>query len=375
MGQKVPPGLRKRGETWYIWKTIGNHRIRESTGTSNLAEAEKYLAHRMEQIRNSEVYGVRPKRTFREAATRYLNEETKVSVCEDARELKHLDPYIGDLSLDAIHMGTLQQFIRDRKHRGKRKEGSPPKDVSKRTINGALQTVRHILNLAASEWLDDNGKTWLEHPPKIKLLPETDRRPPYPISFDEQEKFFAELPEHLAKMALFKVNTGCREAEVCNLKWEWEEQIPQLDTSVFIIPAHRVKNREERLVVLNSVARAVVDEMRGKHDEYVFTYRGRSIKHMNDSAWKKARVRAGLPQVRVHDLKHTFGRRLRAAGVSFEDRQDLLGHKSSRVTTHYSAPELINLIQAAERVCGNHWHKSGTMVILKGNSRRLTAVK
>jgi hypothetical protein len=111
MGQKVPPGLRKRGETWYIWKTIGNHRIRESTGTSDLAEAERYLAHRMEQIRKAEVYGVRPKRTFREAATRYLNEATKVSVCEDARELKHLDPYIGDLSLDAIHMGTLQQFI------------------------------------------------------------------------------------------------------------------------------------------------------------------------------------------------------------------------------------------------------------------------
>ena len=34
------------------------------------------------------------------------------------------------------------------------------------------------------------------------------------------------------------------------------------------------------------------------------------------SGWKRARLRAELPQVRVHDLKHTFGRRLRAAGVS-----------------------------------------------------------
>ena len=49
---------------------------------------------------------------------------------------------------------------------------------------------------------------------------------------------------------------------------------------------------------------------------------------MLNTAWMKARVRAGLPHVRVHDLKHTFGRRLRAEGVSFEDRQDLLGHKS-----------------------------------------------
>ncbi len=135
------------------------------------------------------------------------------------------------------------------------------------------------------------------------------------------------------------------------------------------------KNRQDRLVVLHSIAKAVIEDVRGNHPEYVFTYRGGPIKRMNDSAWKKPTIRAGLPQVRVHDLKHTFGRRLRAAGVSFEDRQDLLGHKSSRVTTHYSAPELINLIQAAERVCTQNRSKLGTMVVLKGNSRLLTAVK
>jgi integrase len=56
---------------------------------------------------------------------------------------------------------------------------------------------------------------------------------------------------------------------------------------------------------------------------------------MGNSTWYAARRRADLNQVRVQDLKHTFGRRLRAAGVSFEDRQDLLGHRSSLVTTLY----------------------------------------
>ena len=46
---------------------------------------------------------------------------------------------------------------------------------------------------------------------------------------------------------------------------------------------------------------------------------------------------------------NTYGRRLRAAGVSFEDRQDLLGHKSTRITTHYSAAELACLIAASEK--------------------------
>jgi hypothetical protein len=37
--------------------------------------------------------------------------------------------------------------------------------------------------------------------------------------------------------------------------------------------------------------------------------------------------------------------------VSFEDRQDLLGHRSGRITTHYSAAELSKLLEAANRVC------------------------
>ncbi len=93
---------------------------------------------------------------------------------------------------------------------------------------------------------------------------------------------------------------------------------------------------------------------------------------MNTTAWQNARVRAadkwkertgeeaadGFRRVRIHDLKHTFGRRLRAAGVSFEDRQDLLGHKSSRITTHYSSAELTSLIAAAEKVCDSESRNS-----------------
>lgn len=86
---------------------------------------------------------------------------------------------------------------------------------------------------------------------------------------------------------------------------------------------------------------------------------------MNNSSWKRVRRNVGLSQVRVHDLKHTFGRRLRAAGVNYEDRQDLLGHKSGRITTHYSAAQLLNLIEAANRVCGKNSRKGPALVMLK----------
>jgi len=104
-------------------------------------------------------------------------------------------------------------------------------------------------------------------------------------------------------------------------------------------------------VVLNRIARNVVEGERGKHLGVVFTYHGERLARVRNHAWKKARDRAGLPEVRVHDLRHTFGHRLRAAGVSFEDRQDLLGHKSARITTHYSSPDLIRLLDAANVLC------------------------
>jgi integrase len=180
-------------------------------------------------------------------------------------------------------------------------------------------------------------------------------------NWEEQERLFRELPPHVANMALFAVNTGCRDTEICNLQWSWEIPVLGLDYSVFIIPKAIVKNREDRLVVLNRIAKSVIDEVRGQHPDYVFTFKGRPVKKMLRTAWKKARIRAGLPQVRVHDLKHTFGRRLRAAGVSFEDRQDLLGHKSGRITTHYSAAELSNLLEASNKVCNG---QSGPVLVL-----------
>ena len=74
----------------------------------------------------------------------------------------------------------------------------------------------------------------LAHAPKVKLFREDDKRPPYPFSPAEQVRLFHELPSHLTKMALFKVNTGCLEQEICNLRWDWEVPVTELNTSVFV---------------------------------------------------------------------------------------------------------------------------------------------
>jgi hypothetical protein len=51
--------------------------------------------------------------------------------------------------------------------------------------------------------------------------------------------------------------------------------------------------------------------------------------------------------------------------VSFEDRQDLLGHKSNRITTHYSVAELQSLINASEKVCGERGSEKPSLVLVR----------
>ena len=354
MGRKKTPGLIKRTGLWHIDKRIGGKRVCQSTGTDRLEEAEIFLARLIEETRQAQVYGVRPTRTFEQAAAKFvLENQHKRSISNDIGRLRLLMPWIGDTPLDRLHRGTLQPWIEFR-----HKEGA-----AVGTINHGLKVVRRILNLAATEWIDEYGMTWLFAAPKIKLLPDTHKRQPYPLSWKEQDSLLKELPKHLAQMALFGVNTGCRDNEICNLRWEWEVKVPALGTSVFIVPGWHVKNGEDRLIVLNRIASSVVDEQRGKHPTHVFAYQGKPTTRMLNGAWLRARRRAGLPEVRVHDLKHTFGRRLRAAGVSFEDRQDLLGHRSGRITTHYSAAELSRLIEAADSVCDRGQGKPELVVL------------
>lgn len=145
------------------------------------------------------------------------------------------------------------------------------------------------------------------------------KRGPYPLSFEEKRLLFSELTGHLARMALFKVNTGTREHEVISLRWQWEVPVPELETSVFVVPRAHVKKGIERVVVLNRIARSVIESCRGEHAELVFTHgRGRGYTNIYNSGWQGARRRAGeryqkelggscpdgFRNVRVHDLKH-----------------------------------------------------------------------
>ena len=64
MGRRRVPGLVRRRGVWHIDKRIEGQRVCQSTGSSELGEAQRFLARLSECLRQAKIYGVRPERSF-----------------------------------------------------------------------------------------------------------------------------------------------------------------------------------------------------------------------------------------------------------------------------------------------------------------------
>jgi hypothetical protein len=113
MGRKRTPGLVKRGGIWHIDKRFGGQRICQSTSSAELEEAETTLARIIEKARQARVYGVRPQRTFEQAAANFITENAhERSINDDVSRLSQLLPFIGQLALDRVHRGAARSLGR-----------------------------------------------------------------------------------------------------------------------------------------------------------------------------------------------------------------------------------------------------------------------
>ena len=363
MGRKQSGIYQNDKNRWCVDKVYRGTRLREHF--ESFEEAENWLIRQLEILRQVNLFGARRVRTFNEAAAKYLiDHKVKVSLQTDIYLLESVMPFIGDLALDNIHDATLAPYVTKRLADGR----------SHKTINLTLGSVRHILNLAARSWRDEEtGKTWLETAPLIKLLPLIGhQREPRPISWGEQRKLFEALPSHLLNMALFDLNTGARDEVVCGLKWDWEIEIPELETSVFLVPKDSVKGRKrDRILVCNKVAKQVIDAQRGIHDEYVFTYSGHRIDTMNNSGWQRARKLAGLGDLHVHDLRHTVGMRLRETAVGEATIADILWHNRPSMTAHYSVAQVGELYEALNKISDESNRVNRSLVMIAREARNL----
>ena len=370
MGQNTRGIYPQDNGLWQVDKWKRGTRFRQR-GFESFDEAERWLITQLADQRKVLVHGERATYTFNRAAAHYISlHEQKASLETEIFMLESVMPYIGHLELHQVHDGTLASYQAKRLEQGR----------AHKTINLALGVVRRILNLAATSWRDESGKTWLEQAPKITMLPLVGhQRDPRPITWGEQRTLLPKLPGHLARMSLFTLNTGVRDDVACSLRWEWEIKVPELGISVFEVPREHVKGRKKsRVVICNSVAQSVIESVRGQHQDFVFVYRRERVKNtgqapkmpyrrigtMNNTAWQTARSAAGLGDLHVHDLRHTVGMRLREAGVPEGTISDILWHSTKSMTQHYSVAQIVELHQALEKVKDDagRWNKSLAML-------------
>lgn len=95
------------------------------------------------------------------------------------------------------------------------------------------------------------------------------------------------------------------------------------------------KNGEDRTVRLCDRALATLAAIGPQDKGPVFTFRDRPVKSMK-TAFNRARERAGLTDVRFHDLRHTFASRLVQAGIPLYEVMHLTGHKSLEMVQRYA---------------------------------------
>lgn len=308
-------------------------------------------------------------RTFAEAANRYLTEFQGKDKSRAAHSIYAVKHYIGNLRLIDVDDEAMQQFKEDRRLGIGPfvDEDGKPRPAMASTVNKDLTQVVTILNKAARVW------RWLPQAPKLEHIKGATRQP-YPLTWEEQDRLLRRLPTGWdLGLALYALNTGCRKEEIYGLKWSDRRWVPELDIKnadgsvkerMYVFVLSETKNGHTRAVIVNSIARRTVEaqlEYQQEHgmSEYVFPshrigQQGSRVRHggkMFDLAWKLA----GLPYTKMvkrglHNCRHTFAHRLRAAGVQQEDRNALLGHANTNLAEHYAQSDIARLLECAERV-------------------------
>ena len=135
-------------------------------------------------------------------------------------------------------------------------------------------------------------------------------------------------------IAMFLLSTGARMNEVLSAEWS---QI-NIRTRTWKIPALNSKSKKVRSVPLNDSALAIISQLNTEAEfEFLFVNRVTGNPYTNiHKAWGKIRNQAGLPNLRIHDLRHQYASFLVNSGRTLYEVQQILGHSTSKVTERYS---------------------------------------
>ena len=157
--------------------------------------------------------------------------------------------------------------------------------------------------------------------------------------------------EMLQYIVLFLIYTGARKREVLDARWrdiDWAQRS-------WRIP--KTKSGKVRHIPLSTGAMKVLEHLRmrireGFLDEQAIFANPKTGEPFVSFfySWNNARIRAGLPEFRIHDLRHSFASYLVNAGRSLYEVQELLGHADIKTTSRYAHLSRERLVAAVETV-------------------------
>ncbi len=338
--------LFKRNDSPYWWVKFPHNgrRIQHSTGTTDQTKAQEYHDKLKASLWDQERLGIKPRRTWNEAVVKYLAETThKASQSDDRTQLRWVDRFLNGMQLDRIDRELLDRIMTARMAEG----------VANSTVNRTLEVVRAVLRRAAFDW------DWISKVPRVRMLPEPKRRIRW-LTREEADRLIRALPEHLAAMARFSLETGLRRSNVTGLLWSQVD----LTRRTAWIHADQAKARKAIAVPLSATAMVLIRDQVGKHSTHVFSFRGKPVRQVNTKAWRQTLKRVSIEDFRWHDLRHTWASWHVQAGTPLYVLQELGSWECVEMVRKYAHLASDHLMQYVDRMSGPRLVQDGEVATI-----------
>ncbi len=252
---------------------------------------------------------------------------------DDSKLRKELLPRFGRAALDAISPREIQQMHVQIQSRS-----------SNSNANRYLALLKRMFSLAC-EWeiIKRNPARAVK---KVKENSPRDRV----LSTEEIRQFLSALErlenKSVAAGLRFLLYTGLRKNEAFRLEWKY------VDRERGTVYLSHTKSGKPRLVLLNTLARAVIEERwAARVGDHPFVFPGRrqgQAVNCPKVSFVAACENAAIKGVCIHTLRHTFASVCVSTGVPLYDVQKLLGHASSQMTQRYAHLEDASVRRATE---------------------------
>jgi integrase len=302
---------RKRGDIWWAIFQIRGQRIAQSAGRGASKAEAIALEARIRADHLAGRLGKAPRRSVAEALARWLDTEARTLKSHTSllQKAAHIEPHCAGRMLSQI-----LDVAESVKTAGIRAGLKPA------TINRRLAILRRVANLAHQQW------GWLDEPlgQRIKLLPGERARHVYLTAAQAEALLAACEHPRVADAILIALTTGLRQGEILKLTPD---------------------QRRDGLILLDADTKS--GRPRAVPDVDVKLPLGITYATLR-TYFERARIAAGLPHVRFHDLRHTTASWLLAKGASMVMVRDLLGHSSLAVTSRYSHLQQGGIEEAGE---------------------------